>query len=254
MGVWAAQLGGDAAWGLTADARQSWGDHAFVVSVARRFRLPSLGERFVAPHLRDGLTLAGNTNVGDEHSWELGGRVESRTGGLVNVLSATGQRTQDPIAFLPDANQPSDWRVAQNGETASLWVLEDRLALDSRLGPLRYRLHGGVAWAAGDRVGFYRAVPELRAVAGARVGAELFKGSSALYVNAEWQHTAEREDYDGLVLPQYNVLNVIISARLIDAKLYVGLYNALDERYTTNSAYLMTPRTLVYGLAWALFD
>jgi outer membrane receptor protein involved in Fe transport len=161
---------------------------------------------------------------------------------------------QDGIAFLPDAGQPSDWRVAQNGATVSLWVLEDRLEWNGRLGPLRFRLDGSVTWSGGDRTGFYRAVPEVRAVTGARVGSELFKGSSALYLNVAWQYTSPRQDYDGNELSRYDVLNVIISGRLVDAHLYAGVYNVTDEQYETNGAYLMMPRTLVYGIAWTLFD
>jgi len=161
---------------------------------------------------------------------------------------------QDPIEFLPDAGRPAGWRVAQNGATVALWVLEDRLEWNGRLGPLRLRLDGGVTWAGGDRTGFYKSVPELRAVAGARVGSELFKGSSGLYVNVGWQYTSPRRDYDGNELERYDVLNVMISGHLVDAKLYAGIYNVTDTQYETYSAYLMMPRTLVYGIAWTLFD
>jgi hypothetical protein len=43
-------------------------------------------------------------------------------------------------------------------------------------------------------------------------------------------------------------------ARLIDARFYARWLNITNEAYQTVSGYLMTPRTLEYGLQWTLFD
>jgi outer membrane cobalamin receptor len=82
---------------------------------------------------------------------------------------------------------------------------------------------------------------------------QLFEKSSALYLGGEYTHVDDRNDYNGVPLSAYNVVNVSLVGRLVDAHFYARWLNLLNERYETVSGYLMTPRTLEYGIEWTLF-
>jgi hypothetical protein len=75
-----------------------------------------------------------------------------------------------------------------------------------------------------------------------------------LYLGAEYAYVDDRYDYNGALLPSYNVVNVSLMGRLVDARFYVRWLNLLDEQYQTVSGYLMTPSTVAYGIEWTLFD
>jgi outer membrane cobalamin receptor len=86
------------------------------------------------------------------------------------------------------------------------------------------------------------------------VGRELFEKTSALYLEGSYMFMDERRDYNGVPLDAYHVVNVGILGRLLDVRLYLKWLNVLDASYQTVSGYLMTPRTLAYGIEWTLFD
>jgi outer membrane receptor protein involved in Fe transport len=97
-------------------------------------------------------------------------------------------------------------------------------------------------------------VPELQANASLLVGGEMFEATSALYLGGEYLHMGARTDYDGQSLPAFDVINLVLQARLIDAHLYLRYLNVLNEAYATYDGYLMTPRTFAYGIEWTLFN
>ena len=82
----------------------------------------------------------------------------------------------------------------------------------------------------------------------------MFQNTSAVYFGGDYQYTTMRTDYAGVDLPGFGVLNVYLEGRLLDAHIYIGVMNALEESYQTLGGYLMTPRTFVYGVSWLLFD
>ena len=96
--------------------------------------------------------------------------------------------------------------------------------------------------------------PEKRLHAFARVGGNMFEATSALFLGAEYVYSDERADATGMTLPSYGVLNFTLDGRLLDANMYLALFNALDEVYRTDGNHLMTPRTFVYGVSWTLWE
>ncbi|MDH3197148.1 MAG: TonB-dependent receptor [Candidatus Krumholzibacteria bacterium] len=247
---------GSVGWGAGAEVVRPLGAHEARVRVARGFRVPTLAELYMPPHPdAAGVTLAGNADVGAEHAWSAEVRGVLRLGPLVNEIAVSAVRAGRTIDFRPADVNGQTWRVAGNGsDHATLAVLEDRLRVEARAGATAFSLGGGVALGGGEREGFFASTPALRATGAARVGWELFGGSSALYMGAEYHHTGERRDYAGAPLAAYDVVNLTLDGRLVDAHLYLALLNALDTRYSTAAGYLMTPRTFMYGLAWTLFE
>jgi hypothetical protein len=82
----------------------------------------------------------------------------------------------------------------------------------------------------------------------------MFEETSALYAGVEYLHVDERDDFAGRALPAFDVVNLILEARLIDARFYLKYLNTLDAKYATSGDYLMTPRSLCYGIQWTLFN
>ncbi|MCH7548548.1 MAG: TonB-dependent receptor, partial [Candidatus Krumholzibacteriota bacterium] len=230
------------------------GSHRFVLSVRRSYRLPSLGELYLPAHADGGFTIAGNSGVDAEHAWEATVGMSSRFGPVTNELRVGTLRVGNPIAYLPVPVGAEIWRVATNGASESLGVLEDHMRVSDTVAGFNVILDGGIVWTAGDRDGFMRAAPEYRTSINARIGRDFFESTSSLYVTADYQYTAKRTGFQGDALSPYRVLNAYFELRLIDAYLYLGLMNALDESYQTAGGYLMTPRTFMYGIAWNLFD
>jgi hypothetical protein len=243
------------AWGATARLRQQAGASAFAASARRSFRLPNLGERYLPAHVRDGRTLAGDAGLDAELAWEAGLEWEVSGRGVVNRVRAAWIRSADEIAFRPRAVGSETWRVAGNANgDRSMRFFEERLQADVGIGPLRARLGGSVLYTTGDRAEAFASVPELMTTATALIGGEMFEATSALYVGGEFIHVDERVDFGGAALPSFDVLNLLLEGRLLDARLYLKYLNALDQVYRTEGDYLMTPSTLAYGIEWTLFD
>jgi len=251
----AAHWRGAVGWGAGAEVMRPLGVHEARVRVARAFRLPTLAELYMPAHPdAAGNTLAGNADVDAEHSWSAEASATVRAGPLENEIAVAAVRAGRIIDFRP-AGAGGQTRVANNGdEQATLAVLEDRLRLEMRAGATGFSLAGGVAVTGGEREGFFASTPAVRATGSARVGWELFGASSAIYLGIEYHHTSERRDAYGAPLGPYEVMNLSLDGRLIDAHLYLAMLNVLDVRYSTADGYLMTPRTFMYGLAWTLFE
>ena len=115
-------------------------------------------------------------------------------------------------------------------------------------------LGGGVAYADGDRTGFFGSTPEIRSRAEVRIGSTMFESTSALYASAEIAHTGARRDFTNAELPAYSIVNLKVDGRLLDADMYLVWFNFLNESYATESGYPMTPRTFVFGIVWTLFE
>jgi hypothetical protein len=247
-------LGFSTGWGVGGDLDYDAGHHDLNVGIRRTYRMPALGELFLPQHVTSGVTFAGNSNVADEHAWEAMGRVTSEMGPLTNVLRLGAIRVEDPIAFLPTEVGGETWRVAGNGESGSVGLVDEHLRIDAKLAGFTVLVDGGLVWSGGDKKGFFQSTPEFRTAMGLRIGHDMFQNTSAIYLGGDYQYTTERADYQGVDLPGFGVLNVYLEGRLVDAHLYIGMMNALDESYQTFGGYLMTPRTFVYGISWLLFD
>jgi len=242
-------------WGATAGVRAASERTSFTVQGGRSFRLPNLGERYLPVHVRDGRILAGDPDVDPESALEIRGDWDLRLGPFANRVTGSWIRSSDTIAFRPRTVGTETWRVAANASTTpAMTIVEERLHGEGRIGPLLARGLGCVMVSSGDREEAFRGVPDLQANASFLIGGEMFEKTSALYAGAEFLHVGARVDYDGTALSAFNVVNLLLEGRLIDVHLYLKYLNVLDEQYTTLGDYLMTPRTLVYGLAWTLFD
>jgi hypothetical protein len=126
--------------------------------------------------------------------------------------------------------------------------------LDARAGGFLFSAEASAAWTRGDAGTYFRAVPEWDVHGSARVGRELFKATSALSVGADYAYRSSRSGFTGGELSAYHVFDFKLEARLLDANMYLVLLNAFDESYETIDGYLMTPRTLMYGISWRLFE
>lgn len=244
------------AWGAKVAARRDGSRNAIEVSLARSFRMPTFGERYLPAHTNATRTLAGDADVDPETAWEVGGDWDLRFGSLAqNRVRAAWIRSDDAIAFRPRTVGSETWRVAANASEASAMLfLEERMSGDWRLSSLRVLADAAVVFTTGDRVETFASVPELQANASLMFGREFFEETSALFVGAQFMSAGERHDYSGTPLPPFQVLNLVLEGRLLDARLYLQYLNVLDEAYRTQGDYLMTPRTFVYGIEWTLFN
>jgi hypothetical protein len=220
----------------------------------RSFRMPNLGELYLPAHAHGGVTVAGNKYLDAEYALEGGAGAALTLGRVTNEVRWTSLRVTDPVMPRSSARDSLTWVTPMNTAEASMQFLEDRLRVDLSVRGVEFVCEGAVVVGDGDRVGFFRSTPRLRTFASARVGGRLFKGSSALYAVAEYMHQDERTDFAGNALGAYEVLNLSLDARLVDARLYLAFLNVLDERYRTDGNFLMTPRTFVYGIAWTLWE
>jgi len=242
-------------WGGEVAVAKEIGPHAIGVYVGRRYRMPNLGELFLPVHnLSSGNTLSGNRYLEPEYGGEVGGRLTIRLGPLVNELRVLTLRVENPIMYLPRSASPPTWRVAENGASERMGVVEDRFRLEAHAGGFLISAAASAAWTTGDREAYFRAVPETDVRGSLRVGRELFKATSALSVGADYAYRSSRSGFTGGTLSAYHVFDFKAEGRLLDANMYVVLLNAFDEGYETIDGYLMTPRTFVYGISWRLFD
>jgi hypothetical protein len=245
-------------WGARLGARWEASRHALAVAAARSFRLPNFGERYLPAHVTGANTLAGDAEVGPETAWEVTGDWDftlSAGGAIVNRVRASWVRAQEAIAFRPRAVGTEVWRVAQNADDArSMLFLEERARGEWETATVRVIADAAVLYTTGDRGDAFVAVPELQTNAWLFLGRSFFEDTSAIFLGVQFLSVDSRSDYDGISLPSFQVLNVMLEGRLLDARLYLGYLNIMDEVYRTQGDYLMTPRSLVYGIEWTLFD
>jgi hypothetical protein len=116
------------------------------------------------------------------------------------------------------------------------------------------RGEGAATFTSGDRTGFFASSPQVMLHGSFRVGGSMFEKTSALYAGVEYMHCGERVGFDGTMLGAYDVFNFTLDGRLLDANMYLALFNAFDEVYRTEGNFLMTPRTFVYGISWTLWE
>ncbi len=242
------------AWGASVSASRVGQRHTFQASLARSFRLANIGERYLPAHSNGTFTLAGNHQVDPETAWEVGGDWEARIG-VTNRVRAAWIQSDDAIAFRPTQVGAETWRVAGNAaDTRSMLFLEERVSGDWDAIGLRILADAAAVYTTGDREDAFASVPELTTHASILFGRDFFETTSALFLGGQFMSCDDRTDFDGNRLPAFQVLNLILEGRLLDARIYIQYLNVMDEAYQTQGGYLMTPRTFVYGIEWTLFD
>jgi hypothetical protein len=243
-------------WSARAGARRDGGRVALGLSLARSYRLPNFGERYLPAHQSGTRTLAGRADLDPETAWEVAGDWGLRLGAAtVNRVRASWIYADDAIAFRPRAVGAETWHVASNASDASaMWFVEERLSGDWKASALRIRADAAVLYTSGDRREGFASVPRVQTNAAFMLGRDFFEATSALFLGVRFMSADARVDYDGNRLPNFQVLNVEVEGRLLDARIYLQYLNVTDEQYRTQSDYLMTPGSLVYGIEWTLFE
>ncbi|HET6463917.1 MAG TPA: TonB-dependent receptor [Candidatus Krumholzibacteria bacterium] len=250
-------VGGDTrafAWGAGAGVRHDLPLGDVTLFGQRTFRMPTIGERYLPEHVRDGFLISGRQTLDPETALEGSADWNLRRGGLVNRVRASWMRSRDYITFAPVSGDPASRRAANSGDEPTMTFFEERAGLTTHVGAVEMLADAGGRYTSGDRAGLFLSVPRTQASASLLFGMQFFEKSSALYLGGEYEYSAERRDYNGVVLDSFNVVNVSLVARLVDARFYAKWLNVLDEQYQTVSGYLMTPQTLEYGIEWTLFD
>ena len=243
------------AWGGSIGTQLGGESTALGLLLARSFRLPNFGERFLPAHTRDGITLAGFADLDPETAWEATGDWHLRLGRAANRVRASWIRAESAIAFRPRAGEPDTVRVAGNAdEDSRMLFLEERLSGDWRVAGIRILADATGMYSTGDRENAFVSVPKFQANGSLLFGRDFFEETSAVFLGASVLAADERVDYEGTLLPSFTVLNLILEARLLDARMYLQYLNVLDEQYRTEGDYLMTPSTFVYGIEWTLFN
>lgn len=243
------------AWGASIGAELGGETTGIGLLAARSFRLPNFGERFLPAHVRDGVALAGNPELDPEVAWEATGDWHLRLGRAVNRVRASWIRAESAIAFRPRAGEPDSVRVAGNAEGAArMLFLEERVSGDWKLAGIRVLADAAGMYSTGDRADAFASVPKFQVNGSLLFGRDFFDETSAVFLGATVLAADERVDYDGTLLPSFTVLNLMLEARLLDARMYLQYLNVLDEQYRTQGDYLMTPSTFVYGIEWTLFN
>jgi hypothetical protein len=231
--------------------------HRISVGAKRSFRMPNLGELFLPVHPAGtsmSTRVAGNRYVKSEHGIEIETRLVSSFKRFQNEIGVTAIRVDDPIMPFPATIGSVNYLVPRNGAKESLGLVIDQFRYEPTNGGNTLRLTGGIEYAFEEGDEFFISVPRFRANAAVTVGRSFFKNTSELNLTAEYQYSSSRTEISGDELPAFSVWNFKLSGRLVDAHLYLMLLNALDEKYQTAFPYQMTPRTVVYGIEWTLFD
>jgi hypothetical protein len=250
-------VGGDGrslAWGAGAGVERDIPLGDLTLSAQRTFRLPSIGERYLPSHARGDFILAGKRTLDPENALEGNADWTLRHRAVINRVRASWMRSEDYISFAPVEGDSTARRPANASDTPAMTFVEERVDVATHVGPVEVLGDAGARWNTGDRAGLFRSVPRTQVNASFTAGMQLFEKTSAVYLGGEYQHVDTRRDYNGVPLPSYSVVNASIVARLIDVRLYARWLNLTNEAYQTESGYLMTPRTLEYGIEWTLFD
>lgn len=241
-------------WGAGLEATRDW-KHLRLGGVLRRsYRMPNLGELYLPAYANGAVTVAGNKYLDAEFALEGGASVAVAAGPVTNEVRWTAMRVNDPVVVAQRVVDGGLWVTPVNGGSATLHSLEERLRLEGSYRGVEMRCEGGAVFTEGDRYGFFRSAPATRVIASGRVGGSMFDVTSALYAGVEYVYCDERIDYTGQRLPSYEVINLTLDGRLINANMYLALFNARNVKYRSDGAFLMTPRTFVYGIAWTLWE
>ncbi len=244
-------------WGGMFNVSRALGRHKIAVYAERGYRMPNLGELFLPEHdigTGGALGITGNSDLDSEFAWEGGGSFTSQIGPLTNEVRVLGLRVHRPIAYLPTNDNGTTVLVASNADTEEAGVFEDRIRLDTVLSGFELNAAGSVARSGSDREIYFRTVPMWTAHASFRFGRSVFQATSALYIGLDYTYRSSRGTMEGPRLPGYHLLNLKLDGRLLGADMYLMVMNTLDSQYQTILGYLMTPRTIVYGLSWRIFD
>jgi hypothetical protein len=241
-------------WGGGVGIDGAWERLRVGLDARRSFRMPNLGELFLPAHAVGGRTVAGNRYLDAEYAWEGAGHVGVTLGPFTSETRVTGIRVKDPVVLDYLTRPGGDWLVPVNGGGAALVTIEERVRVSTTLGWLQMHTDAAAMFTEGDRVGFFSSVPRVNTLASFRVGGNLFEATSALFAGVEYLRGGERTGFSGEDLPSYEVFNFFLDGRLLDAQMYLALFNAFDEAYRTEGEFLMTPRTFVYGISWTLWE
>ncbi|HKW13294.1 MAG TPA: TonB-dependent receptor [Candidatus Krumholzibacteria bacterium] len=250
-------VGGDTrsfTWGAGAGVKHDIALGDLTLSAQRTFRLPSIGERYLPLHARDGFTLAGLRTLDPETALETSADWTLRRAAFINRVRASWMRSEDYILFAAVAEDSLARRAANSSDTPTMSFVEERVDLATNMGRVELLGDAGARWSTGDRTGLFQSVPRAQVNASLTAGTQLFEKTSAVYLGVEYQFVDTRRDYNGVLLPSFSVVNASIVARLLDARFYARWLNMTNAAYQTVSGYLMTPRTLEYGIEWTLFD
>jgi len=241
-------------WGAGLETTRDWKHLRLGAVVRRSYRMPNLGELYLPAYTNGSVTVSGNKYLDAEFALEAGASVAVVVGPVTNEVRWTTMRVSDPVVPLQRVVGGGLWVTPVNGGSATLRSLEERLRLEGSYRGVEMRCEGGAVFTEGDRYGFFRSAPATRVVATGRVGGSLFDATSALYAGVEYVYGDERIDYTGERLPSYEVINLMLDGRLINANMYLALFNVRNVKYRSDGAFLMTPRTFVYGIAWTLWE
>ncbi|MFQ5512424.1 MAG: TonB-dependent receptor [Candidatus Krumholzibacteriia bacterium] len=240
-------------WGARASvARRLGAGHVVTVQARRSFRLPNLGELFLPVHAAagsPGTNVGGNRDLDGETALELRGLLYDRIGVFENEIRGGVMRVDE--AITPSG---SSFVTLRNGSPRTLRFVEDRIRSSGSWRGVDLAVTGAAEYTTGDKAGFFELVPDYRLSASLKVGRPFFKNTSSLFVTTQYQYNDSRTLAAGGKLGSFGVLNVRADARLVSAQLYVLWLNALDKRYQTISPYLMTPRTVVFGVSWTFLN
>lgn len=253
----ARQLDHSTAWGgRVALGRAIGSSNRLALEARRSYRLPNLGELFLPRHPAGpgGGEVEGNEDLDSEDQIEAELRLYSDYGAIENEARVALMHIYDPIQPSEVSTSPVPLVKPVHGDGETMSVFANRTRLSG--GFLGFDVGGTAAFelGLGDDEFFFSGVPSTRVNASFRIGRAFFGNTSDLFFTAEYQYTGERFDPNGVAIDPYDVVNLRLDGRLIDAQLYLMLLNALDTRYETISPYLMTPRTFSWGIQWTLFD
>lgn len=238
-------------------ARQLNARHRARATIERSYRLPNLEELFTpryASAWSDSLFFAGNPELGSEHAYEIRAVLTSDLGRVRNEFSVSVLRVGDPVVPVTLIMPATALGTLENGKTETATVLMDRISVSGTVVGIHADLGGGVVFNEGDKDYFLRSVPQTRVDASLSLGRMLFRPSTDMVFTAQFQHSAARRYGIAGEIPSYQVLNLKLDARLLDAHLYLMWLNVTDARYRTEEPYIMTPRTFVYGVEWTIFN
>lgn len=239
-------------------SRQLNARHQARATLERRYRLPNLGELFAPRHPSaqyDTVFVAGNSELGSEHAYEVRVALASDLGKARNEISMSLIRIGDPVVPRALNETGTVLRTFENGGEETATVVMDRFSIVGTVLGTHINLGGGAVYSEGDRNYFLRSIPQTKVDASLSLGRVLFRPSTDMVFTAQFQHcTRRRVSIDGSEMPSYQVLNLKLDARLLDAHLYLMWLNVTDAKYQTDGPYLMTPRTLVYGVEWTIFN
>jgi hypothetical protein len=251
-------LRGKAGWGAGGSVFFPLADsHQLSLDLAKSFRLPNLGERFLPLHAAgtSGRTrIVGNRYLDPENLWEAGIRLRSKLGFFENETRLRGFRAEDRIHFHPREIGEEIWLIADNGDGGRLGLLEEYCSVQGSIYGSLIRLSGSVAYAFGEREDYFSAVPEVKATASFSIRRDLFRSTSSILLASEFQYSDSHRVFPGADSPPFGALNLKLDARLLDAHLYLLWLNVFDRNFRINGPQLLTPRTLVYGVQWTIFN